>query len=191
MGARSLLCRLVAVTGLVMLLGGCLPESENPLTPPELAIEAPELIGLWRAPIEDAMLFVHVLRGDGGQLHVVTVAHEADGSGDTELYVAHVSETGGRRFVNLLPADAAAPQRYVFVGYDVAGATLTLHLLSSEALAAAIDAGALAGEVDETGLGLDVRLTGPGEQIAAFLGTADQATLYGQALVLQRLDIAP
>jgi hypothetical protein len=113
-----------------------------------------------------------------------------DGTGDTELYLGHVSEAGGRRFVNLLPADAAAAPRYVFVGYYVTGATLTVHLLSPEALAAAIDAGALTGEVAETSLGLDVRLTGPGEQIAAFLGSADADSLYGRTLTLQRVDIA-
>ena len=89
------------------------------------------------------------------------------------------------------PADAAAPQRYVFVGYDVSGATLTVRLLSPEALAAAIDAGALTGEVAETSLGLDVRLTGPGDEIAAFLGSADSGSLYGQTLTLQRVDLAP
>jgi hypothetical protein len=191
MGARRLLHRLAASLGLALLAAGCLPESENPLTPPGQGIEMPELLGLWQTPIEDARLFVHVLRGEAGELHVVTVAHEADGTGDTELYVAHVSDIDGRRFANLRPADATAPQRYIFVGIDLGGTSLTSHMLAPEALAEGIRSGALEGEVEEGSLGLDVRLTGPGERIAAFLAGGDPARLFGQSLTLQRAELAP
>ena len=40
MGMRFPFCRLAATLGLALLLGGCLPESESPLTPPELAVAA-------------------------------------------------------------------------------------------------------------------------------------------------------
>jgi hypothetical protein len=187
-----------AAVGLTLLLTGCLPDSVNPLSPADQAVEAPELLGLWRAPADDATLYVHAFLGEDGRLELVTVSHEADGSGDSQWYAGHVTGIQGadgqeRRFINLRPAEAApeASEPYVIVGYDLRGDTLTAKFLSPEILAAAIAAGQLAGEVTEGSFGLDVRLTGPGAEIAEFLGAAGDATLFGQRMEFTRVPLAP
>ena len=189
MFARSL-----AACGLALLLAGCLPESLNPLTLPEQALEAPEILGLWRSEVDDATLFIHVLRGDGNQLEVVAVGHEADGSGSTELYVGHVSQIGLRRYVNLQTVDARPDDSpsYWFVAYEPGDDDeVTLLFLSADTLARAVADGRLTGETSQDSLGQNVRLTGSGQEIAAFLAETDAKELFDQALDLVPVSVAP
>jgi len=189
-----MLSRLVAACGLALLLAGCLPDSINPVTPPQDAVAAPELFGLWAATVEDATIYAHVFRSDGNRLGVATVSHEADGSGDTDHYSAHVSETGGRRFLNLQTEDAAAAgdKPYSIFGYDIGNdGKLALRFLSTETLAQAIADGRLTGKVQEDSLGRSVRLSGSSAEIAAFLAEADPKTLFERAMVFQPVEPQP
>lgn len=186
-----------AVCGLLLLLAGCLPDSVNPLSPADQATPAPELLGLWRSEAEDASLYLHAFLGEDGRLDVVLVSHEADGSGDSEWYAGHVTEIRGddgegRRFLNLQPATPASEgaEPYVIIGYELDGDRLAASFLSPEILAAAIAAGRLAGEVGEGSFGLDVRLTGPGAEIAEFLAAANPPP-FGQTLEFARVPLAP
>jgi hypothetical protein len=189
MFARSL-----AACGLALLLAGCLPESVNPLTPPEQALEAPELLGLWRSEVDDAVLFIHVLRGDGNQLEVVAVGHEADGSGSTDLYIGHVAQIGTRRYVSLQTVDVRPDDSpsYWIVAYEPGDDDgVTLLFLSADTLAQAVTDGRLTGEVSQDSLGQSVRLTGSGQEIAAFLAETDAKELFDQALDLVPVPVTP
>lgn len=189
MFARSL-----AACGLALLLAGCLPESVYPLTPREQALEAPELLGLWRSEVDDATLFIHVLRGDGNELEVVAVGHEADGSGSTDLYVGHVSQVGSRRYVNLQTVDTRPEETpsYWFVAYEPGDDDrLTLLFLSADTLARAVEDGRLTGETTKDSFGQNVLLTGSGEEIAAFLAETDAKELFDQALDLVPVSVTP
>jgi hypothetical protein len=186
-----MITRLPVACGLALLLSGCLPESVNPLTPPEEALDAAEIIGLWEAPVEDAHMYVHVLRGDESPLEIVVVGHEPDGSGSTDLYVGHVSEIDGRRYVNLQTADAPAdaPVPYWFFRYDRnPDGTMTVRFLSSETLAAAVGEGKLTGTVEADSLGQTVHLTGEPIEIASFLAAADPAKLFDRGFVFTRIE---
>jgi hypothetical protein len=183
--------RRVAACGLALLLAGCLSESVNPVTPPEEAIEAPELLGLWQTPVEDATIYAHALRGDGYRLQIVTVSHEKDGSGEVDAYIGHVSEVDGRRFVNLQTADTTDEPLlpYSILGYEIgADGALTVRFLSTDTLAAAVAAGHLTGEVETDSFGTMVRLAGTGTEIAAFLAAADPATLFDRAMLFRRVE---
>lgn len=182
--------RLATACALALLVAGCLPDSVNPLTPPEQAAEAPELFGLWQATIEDGTLYTHIYRSEGNRLAVVTVEHDGDGSGDTDRYAAHVSEVGGRRFINVQTDAAAATgtMLYSIFGYEVGGGgTLTIGFLSTDLLADAIAAGKLSGNVSEDAFGRSVRLTGSGEEIARLLAETDPATLYERSMTFRRV----
>ncbi len=194
MRIRLAATRLLAACGLALLLAGCLPDSVNPLTPPEQAVDAPELLGLWQTTVEDATLYVHIYRGDGNRLAVVTVSHEADGTGDTDRYAVHASEIAGRRFINVQTADAAAADAmpYSIFGYEIGNdGTLIIRFLSSAALADAVAAGRLSGTVTSDSFGRSVRLTGSGEEIAGYLAHAAPDTLFDQAMTFRPVQPAP
>lgn len=187
---------------LALLLAGCLPDSVNPLSPPDQGVAAPELLGLWAMPAEDVTLYVHVLRGPENRLVIATVSHEDDGSGAVERYEAHVTAIGSVRFASFrlaaepdgaAEADATAPAvtPYAIVGYVADAETLTVSFLDPDTLARAIAEGRLAGEVETDSWGTTVRLTGSGAEIRAFLASADPATLFGRRLALVRLPPPP
>lgn len=186
-----MLGRTLIAVAVAVLLGGCLPESVNPLTPPDQGVDAPEILGLWQARVEGALIYVHVLKGDESPLEIVVVDHEPSGRGSTDFYVGHVSEIDGQRYVNLQTIEAAADAKvpYWLFRYDRnADGTLTVRFLAAAALAQAIEAGKLTGTVQTDSLGQSVRLTGEALEIAAFLAAADPATLYGRELVLSRVE---
>lgn len=186
--------RLAAACGLALLVGGCLPDSVNPLTPPDQGVEAPELLGLWQATIEDGMLYVHIYRNVDNWLEVVTVEQDSDGRGDTDRYAAHVSDVDGRRFINVQTDEAAGAgtMLYSIFGYEVGNdGTLSIGFLSSDLLADGVAAGKLSGNVSEDSFGRSVRLTGSGEEIARFLAGADPAKLYERTMTFRRLAPTP
>ena len=187
-----MLVRLSAAAALLALLAGCLPGSVNPVTPPEAGLDAPELLGLWRAAVEEDTVYIHVLRGEGAALEVVAVNHRADGGGGTDLYRAHVSAVGARRYVNLRPAvaDANDGAPYWILGYEPGeDSALTLLFLSSDTLARAVTDGRLAGEVTGDSFGEAVRLTGSGQEIAAFLAATSAKELFDRTLRLEPVPI--
>lgn len=187
-----MLIRLLTAGALLAFLAGCLPGSVNPVTSPEAGLDAPELVGLWRSTVEEDTLYIHVLRGDGAALEVVAVTHAPDGSGSTDLYRAHVSAVGGRRYVNLRPAVAPTDGRaqYWIVGYEPGDDdALTLLFLSAETLAQAVSDGRLAGDTMEDSFGTNVRLTGSGQEIAAFLAGTSAKELFDQTLRLEPVPV--
>jgi hypothetical protein len=183
-----MLARVLAVCTFALVLAGCLPESANPITPPEQGLDAPELHGLWRSEMAETTLYVHVLRGAGPELEIVAVGHDADNTGSADLYVGHVSAVGPRRYLNLRPADAqadaAAP--YWIFGYERGDDDgITLLFLSADTLARAVDDGRLTGEVTTDSVGRSVRLTASGEEIAAYLNETATKELFDRAIDFQ------
>lgn len=183
-----MLARLLLACGLALLLPGCLPESVHPLTPPQAGVDAPELLGVWRSEREGATLYIHALRGEGPELRIVAVVHEADGTGSTDLFLGHVSQVGPRRYINLQAVDAGRGQApgYWIVGYELGDDDgVTLLFLSGEALAQAIAEGRLSGEVQESSLNTEVRITAAGEEIARYLLETEAKDLFGRSIDLE------
>lgn len=183
---------------LVLLLAlptGCLPESHEPVTPVDQAVEEPGLIGLWGAAIEDGAVYVHVRRGEGPALQVVMISQEPDGSGEVDTYDAHVSAVGQARFVNLIESGSATSNAisgstapYLLVGYELPSADLlTIKFLGEQPVADAIARGDLTGEMDDAGEGVSIVITDKSERIAAFLASADPATLFDRNFIFHRL----
>ncbi len=174
---------------------GCLPESREPITPAEQAVEEPGLLGLWGAAIEDGALHVHILRGEGAALEVLVISHEPDGSGDLDTYQAHVSLVGERRFANLHAATATEPDAisdnpapYLLLGFELPTPDeLTVRFLAEETVSRAIERGELIGEMDDAGEGVSIVITDESARIASFLAGADPATLFDQSFTFRRL----
>lgn len=183
--------RTLVACAFALLLAGCLPESVHPVTAPAEALDAPELLGLWRSDMDDSVLYVHVLRGNDRELEIAVVSHESDGAGNADFYIGHVSQAGPRRYINLRRADAApgeAPPYWIF-GYEPGeDRGVTLLFLSEAALARAIGEGRLAGQVASDGT---ARLTASGEAIAGYLEETAAKELFGRTFDLEPVPTAP
>ena len=188
------------LAGLVVatLLGGCLPQSREPIAPASEAIVEPRLAGLWVGQHDGQAIYVHVLLRDLGMMDVVTVSHEADGRGDWDLYEAYVTAAGAQRFINLQPSgtrganETDTPEPYFFAAYEFAGRDrLSVRFLRSQTLSAAIDANRLAGTVDHDVGGPSVALTDSAAHIRDFLVTASPRDLFDDPIELRRLEQPP
>lgn len=180
---------------LPVLLLGCLPETRNPITPPETAIEDDRLLGPWSARVEDEDIFLHVLRADNNRLAILVVSHRPDGRGNIDNYQGHVSALGDRRFVNLRPVEDGSVDNsnpdlgYLIVGYEWDGPDrLVARVLAEQPLVDAIAAGSLTGIVtdDGSGLGRDVMLTAESAQLATYLAAGDPAVIFDESLIFER-----
>ncbi len=188
--------RLLPVCGLVFLilaLGACVPESQNPAGDPANAVKDPGLNGLWEADWEDGRLFLHVFDAGQGMIDVYTVNHKKDGGGEADHYQGFVSNVGSRRIVNLQMADSGGEDSggaatYVFVAYQMgANGKLDAHFIDDKAFIAAVTAGKLKGQVSGEGEGQTVLLTDDATKITAFIAAQDDATLYGKGILFHRL----
>jgi hypothetical protein len=180
------------------LLGGCLPQSHEPIAPASEAIAEPRLAGLWVGQHDGQAFYVHVLLRDLGMMDVVTVSHEPDGRGDWDLYAAYVTTAGANRFINLQPTgnggagDTGTPQPFFFATYEFAGRDrLSLRFLTNEALSEAIAANRLVGTVTRDATGLSVELTDGAAHIRDFLATASPRGLFDEPIEFHRLDQPP
>jgi hypothetical protein len=186
--------------GLVVatLLGGCLPQSHEPIAPASEAIVEPRLAGLRVGQHDGQAIYVHVLQRDLGMMDVVTVSHEADGRGDWDLYEAYVTVAGPQHYINLQPSgtrganETETPEPYFFATYEFSGSDrLSVRFLSNQALSAAIGANRLAGTVDHDLSGPSVTLTDSAAHIRDFLATASPRGLFDEAIELRRLNQPP
>ena len=186
--------------GLVVatLLGGCLPQSHEPIAPASEAIVEPRLAGLWVGQHEGQAIYIHVLQRDLGMMDVVTVSHEADGRGDWDLYEAYVTVAGPQHYINLQPSgtrganETDTPEPYFFATYEFSGTDrLSVRFLSNQALSAAIGANRLTGTVDHDLSGPSVTLTDSAAHIRDFLATASPRDLFDEAIELRRLNQPP
>jgi len=188
----------LAGLALAVLLGGCLPQSREPIAPASEAITEPRLAGLWVGERNGQAIYVHVLLRDLGMMDVLTVSHESDGRGDWDLYGAYVTVAGAQRYINLQPSGARGanetetPEPYFFAAYELAGRDrLSVRFLSNRALSAAIDANRLAGTVTRDIGGPSVELTDSAAHIRDFLATASPRDLFDDPIELRRLDQPP
>ncbi len=178
---------------LVLALGACVPESQNPAGDPAKAVKDPALNGLWQADWEDGRLFLHVFDAGQGMIDVYTVNHKKDGGGEADHYQGFVSTVGNRRIANLQMADSGGEDSggaatYVFVAYQMeADGTLDSHFIDDKAFIAAVTAGKLKGQVSGEGEGQTVLLTDEATKIVAFIADQDDATLYGKDILFRRI----
>jgi len=189
---HRLLCRFGAVI-LLVTLGACIPESQNPAGDPAAAVKEPALNGLWQADWEDGRLFLHVFDSGQGMIEVYTVNHKQNGTGEADHYEGFISNVGKRHIVNLQTAgtgeeDSGGAATYVFLAYQLQpDGGLLVHFVNDKPFIAAVTGGKLKGEVTGEGDNQTVLLSDDAAKIGAFIAGQDDATLYGKDIQFHRV----
>jgi len=178
---------------------GCIPESEQPITPLATAQQDAQLYGVWRADEEDCVRYLHVgaevdkaaspdaAEPEPGLMRFWFVTHRK-GEGrfaierplSMRFFVSHAREN---HFANaMLPFEEGqddkvrGPRKYYFIRYKVEGDQLLVWGINFQATAAAIENGELGGTVTRDKDELkSVQLTDSSEHLAVYLsgGGAD------------------
>jgi hypothetical protein len=189
---HRLLSRFGAVI-LLLTLGACIPESQNPAGDPAAAVKEPALNGLWQADWEDGRLFLHVFDSGQGMIEVYTVNHKQNGTGEADHYEGFISNVGKRHIVNLQTAgtgeeDSGGAATYVFLAYQLQpDGGLLVHFVDDKPFIAAVTGGKLKGEVTGEGDNQTVLLSDEAAKIGAFIAGQDDATLYGKDIQFHRV----
>jgi len=199
--------RTVLLLAASLLLAGCLPESKNPLSTPATSTIDGRLEGVYvqrREKRDDdfAAWHLHYRRAapeTGGQprptpwLEVLDISHAQDDGLKGAAYRALTTHLGGHdymSFVELGPVGSKGPPSlYRFARYEVGmSGDLRVWMASMTALADAIRAGKIQGEVKHQKDGDDVLLTDSTEHLAKFVAGSDPVVLFGgKPLILYRL----
>jgi len=183
---------LTAVVLSLAVCAGCIPESENPISPLAEAAQDTKLYGVWRMEDNEVVRYVHIgaeaergvprsVEPQRGLMRLWIVTHRKDDDRTSlEKPVSmrfFVSQAGANHYMNTLtPFEETAndadekPPKYFFIKYEVAGSQLTLCGMDLQGTAAAIDDGELGGTVVREGRDLkSVQLTDSSEHLLAYL----------------------
>ncbi len=147
-----------------LLLAACGPTFAEPLSPPDPALLERAPVGVWLAPDDDDVTWLHVGR-DEDTVHVVAVVHDDDGDVAAVTLAGHVSLLGELALLELrvvAPEETAEETdgRWMLVAFERRDGGLAIAAPSMGLLSDAIDAEELPGTVDRGLLGIpkDVRV---------------------------------
>ena len=169
----------------LLILGGCLPESENPVGPADPAKTDARLWGSWLAEEEDGFSIAHVFALEEGRLQIAFAEHDVEGVGTIQTYEGHATHLPSGDYLNALVTGEESG--YVIGKYEFAGTDqVSIAFVSSQVLEQAIKDGKLKGTITpETG-GNDVRITATSEEWQAYLASAPSG-LFGEPSSFNRV----
>lgn len=183
--------RLAAVI-LAMVLAGCVPCSDNPLSDPGESGNDPALLGTWFWSEEGETGFIHIgTTRESKLLRLLMIDIKEDGKLNRSEFAGHSSFFKGNRYLNLMPLDSEVEcNGYWFVKYDFEGDALALFIMDVVVMERAVKSGQLAGEVKGSGDSSSMRITASQKELREFILSHD-AELFPERKVLPPLKLQP
>jgi len=176
------------------LVAACLPVSTRVPAGTTVGFKPdPVLLGTWKGRGENDKnpAYIHFIGNDDGRMTAILVSPPRKQSlGEWSAYSLRVANLGANHIVNAQemsdngkPSEGAAADQNMLLLYRVAkSGKLTLYMMDDKAVAAAIRAGEIAGEV-EPGQDGDVHITADAAALDSFLKTPRAAALFSKPLV--------
>jgi len=176
------------------LLAACLPVSSKVPAGTTVGFKPdPVLLGAWkgRGENDDNPTYLHFVGNDDGSMTAIIVSPpRKENPGEWSAYSLRVARLGANHVVNARelsnngkPAGGPGAEQNMLLMYRAGkGGTLTLYIMDDKAVAAAIKAGEIAGEVEQ-GQDGDVHITADAAALDAFLKTPRAAALFSKPLV--------
>ncbi len=175
---------------LVVLLTGCLPYADHPLTDAGAQKNDPSVFGTWYWQDEHETGFVHIGTDEtAGSLRVVMVDLDDDGSLDVSEFSGHTSSLEGNAYLNLkwLRPEGKATG-FFLVKYRATEAALAIAIASEEVFRDAVEAGSLKGQVVREKWFSFTRVSADQEKLQRFVLARDPA-LFKEEAALRRLTL--
>jgi hypothetical protein len=171
---------MAALTAAALLLAACIPEFANPVGGGAAA--DPAIVGAWRAAPKsdpsDVMLLD--IRADGEGVTLTMTSPDDKGEKPLVFKGRTGTGSGGSRFVSIRPQgeDMGPDVGYFVFRYEQRGADIHVWSLDPEKLAAAVNAGKIAGTTSGQGTDTSVKVTAAPDEAAAFLESADGRAVF-------------
>ncbi len=173
-----------------IILAGCVPYSDNPITDANVDTMDTSLYGTWFWKKENESGFIHFgYIYKSKLLHVMMLDIKNTGELDVSEYVGHTSLLKGNRYLNLKqlrPADESPG--YLIIKYVIDKGRLGISIIDNDVVRKAIKDGSLKGELTKTGWSSSVHITAGQKKLRKFVLKQDKV-LFKETVYLRRLDL--
>jgi hypothetical protein len=180
--------RYIRLLFVVVMVSGCIPYSDNPLTAPGEQPLDQAVMGTWFLHDDDDTVFLHAgVDWETKGLRLVMVEFHKDGELKTYVLVGHTSRVGNQSYMNLRWDQPDEPDKgYLFVKYNRMGEQFGFALANVDAVEKAINEGAARGKIVR-GQGASVTLTDSSERLREFVQKHDK-DLFEEIQYMNRLN---
>lgn len=192
---------------LSLLLSGCVPELERPLSDPASAAPDSRLLGMWvgSTPDGEGPVWIHFCQGENSMTDIVLICPEPGKGLEASYFRMHPTRAGGFTYMNLKshpPRNALGfkvdeedkyPRSggYRLAKYHIASdGVLRIWILTDE-ISRFIEEGQLGGHVRKDGYAKEVKITESPEKFLGFLEKSDHGKIFDPFLVCRRVDEKP
>ena len=140
-----------ALVFLLVLLGGCYPRFEQPLTAVTASSYDKCLAGAWKLDSigdeqEDDMIF-HFGRGEGGAFEIVTISYSRNDDIRMETMDGHSSSTSVGSFLNIKEV-IDDKELYTYLWYELSNSQLVIRPIDPESISDALETGKLQADAE-------------------------------------------
>lgn len=183
--------RWIVITIAMLVMFGCVPYSDNPLTEPDKDLIDGSILGTWFWQDDVESGYIHIgLNKETKLLRLFMTEFNRDGTMEASEFAGHTSAINGHRYLNLKyvhPAEECV-SGYLLVKYDLKNARLGIALMSNGAVEKAINNGRLKGVVEKGKWSTTVRITEAPGRLQAFVLQNDSA-LFPEMTFLSKLSL--
>lgn len=190
-GAKAV--RVLAALAIVAMLAACVPTTRHPLIGPEGGVTDGRLTGLWTGVVDKQRVYFHFIAQDEDGFHLLGATHGGpEERGGWSAYDVRTARLGAARYlsVKLLVDDGKVvddDERFLACRYRI-GPTgeLLVWTMSEEPVILDIEAGKLAGEVDQGRFATSIDITATTAELAAYVAAADPERVFADLFVTLR-----
>lgn len=183
--------RYLLLTLSIILIHGCVPGSDNPLTDANKEQIDSSALGTWFWKDEKESGYIHIgVDKRTNLLRIVMVEFDRDRKLKVSELVGHTSSLNGNNYLNLrwVRQDQAENAGYMFVKYTVNQNSLGIAFMSSGGIEKAIKAGSIKGKVNEGNLSSSVHITEGQSKLKEFILRNDKE-LFSEMKYLPKLKL--
>jgi hypothetical protein len=175
----------------MLVMFGCVPSSDNPLTEPDKDLIDGSILGTWFWHDDVESGYIHIgLNKETKLLRLLMTEFDRDGTMEASEFNGHTSAIKGRRYLNLKyvhPVEEGV-SGYLLVKYDLKDGRLGIALMNNSVAEKAIKNGKLKGIVEKEKWSTTVRITETLQPLREFVLQNDGA-LFPEMVFLTKLSL--
>lgn len=167
---------------ILMVLAGCIPYSEYPLTAPgEQEIDR-EVCGSWYYKDEKNYGYIHMgVNKESHRLDIIVAEFDKTGNMEISEYSGHTALLAGNRYFNIKEIRPNRKPTYFFVKYRAEKDFLVVSLMDVNAVEIAIKKEGLEGEISKGQYLSSVRITADKKKLQQFIKDHDKTLFKKEA----------
>ena len=178
-------------TVLIIILQGCVPHSDTPLTDPDENLIDTSILGTWFWQEENETGYLHIgLDEESKLLRVIMLDIDGHKKLDESEYSGHTSELHGNRYLNLKWVRPVQDEitGYMLIKYTTTADSLGIAFMDKKVVETAVIEGSLKGIVKKDEKFAAVRITDGQKELQDFILQKDNELFTGMKY-MQKLNL--